>query len=216
MKKTMKKAGFTLIEISIVLVIIGIILASVMKGRDMIKSAQIKEFSQVFVTEWETISNSYFSRMAGVLGDGTDNGGRNANVDGFMDGSINTAAEFLAIKTKLSAAGISIDDLIKTDVDNAFERSVDGEFTGKQVVEITFSNYLLNGKRKNYLVFNDVPGDVAQAIDTMKDGTPDGKAGSVIALPLFGNNNSPGTEVNATIEDWDATKLQTMAVALEH
>ena len=216
MKKTIKRAGFTLIEISIVLVIIGIILASVMKGRDMIKSAQIKEFSQVFVTEWETISNSYFSRMAGVLGDGTDNGGRLVAVDGFMDGNINNDTEFLAIKTKLSAAGISIDDLIKTDVGNAFERSVDGEFTGKQVVEITFSNYLLHGKRKNYLVFNDVPGDVAQAIDTMKDGTPDGKAGSVIALPLYGAINSPGTEVNATIEDWDATKLQTMAVALEH
>ncbi|MEA3353542.1 MAG: prepilin-type N-terminal cleavage/methylation domain-containing protein [Campylobacterota bacterium] len=60
----MKRKAFTLIEISIVLVIIGIILAAVMKGRDLIKGSQIKEFNQVFVSQWETVAYSYYSRMA--------------------------------------------------------------------------------------------------------------------------------------------------------
>ncbi len=223
MKKTTKRAAFTLIEISIVLVIIGIILASVMKGRDLIKSSQIKEYNQVFVSQWETIANSYFSRMAGVLADGDVNGGRTGwgitIPNGFMDGNINNTTEYANVKAKLAAAGINIDDLIKSDTGNPFERSADGEFTGKTITEITFSNYILNGSRRNYLVFNNVPGDVAQAIDTMKDGSPNGQSGSVIALSntdYRNNNNHPGTEVNGTVEVWDATALQAMAIALEH
>lgn len=213
MIKLNRKRAFTLIEISIVLVIIGIILASVMKGRDLIKSSQIKEFNQVFVSQWETVANSYFSRMAAVLADSTDNGGRLASIDGFMDGAIDTSGEYADVKTALDASGIDIDELVKSDLSDPFKRSVDGEFVGKKIVEVSFTNYLLNGKQRNYLIFNNIPGDVAQAIDTMKDGQPSGKNGSVIALP---SEQTQGDELNATIVDWDATATQSMAIALEH
>ena len=213
MKNQNKKRAFTLIEISIVLVIIGIILASVMKGRDLIKSSQIKEFNQVFVTQWETIANSYFSRMAAVLADTTENGGTEVSIDGFMDGAIDTPTEYAAVKLALRNSGIDLDELIKSDLDDPFKRSVDGEFVGKKAVEVTFTNYILNGKQKNYLLFTNIPGDVAQAIDTIKDGSASGLKGSVVALP---SEQTAGDEINGTIEDWDVSTTQAMAISLSH
>ncbi|NPA58431.1 MAG: prepilin-type N-terminal cleavage/methylation domain-containing protein, partial [Aquificae bacterium] len=42
MKEKHKQKGFTLIELAIVLVIIGIILGAILKGQELIKNAQAK------------------------------------------------------------------------------------------------------------------------------------------------------------------------------
>ncbi|MEA3353541.1 MAG: prepilin-type N-terminal cleavage/methylation domain-containing protein [Campylobacterota bacterium] len=196
MKKNFKKKAFTLIEISIVLVIIGIILASVMKGRDLIKGSQIKEFNQVFVSQWETIANSYFSRMANVLGDGEINGGTaGEEPDGFMDGEdSNTTLQ------ALTDSGIEVTELIKSDLNDPFYRTVDGEMAGKCRVKIGFCYYKINGKSKNALVFMNIPNDIAQAIDTIRDGQPDGTKGSVLAVQTKGTSGDDSVEHTL----WDA------------
>jgi prepilin-type N-terminal cleavage/methylation domain-containing protein len=43
-----KQAGFTLVEIAIVLVIIGLLLGGVLKGQELINSAKVKNFAQDF------------------------------------------------------------------------------------------------------------------------------------------------------------------------
>ena len=43
-----RQAGFTLVEIAIVLVIIGLLLGGVLKGRDMITNAKIKRIENDF------------------------------------------------------------------------------------------------------------------------------------------------------------------------
>ena len=77
--------GFTLIEMAIVLVIIGLILASVMKGKDMIRSSQAKEFVEGFVYKWVNMVQTYRDKAFQVLTDGKLNGGVNATNDGYMD-----------------------------------------------------------------------------------------------------------------------------------
>ena len=42
MKQTLKQKGFTLVEIAIVLVIIGLLLGGILKGQEMITQAKIK------------------------------------------------------------------------------------------------------------------------------------------------------------------------------
>jgi prepilin-type N-terminal cleavage/methylation domain-containing protein len=67
--------GFTLIEMAIVLVIIGLIIGAVMKGRDLIKSAQIKNSYESFFAKHYQIVASYYDKTGQVLADGSSNGG---------------------------------------------------------------------------------------------------------------------------------------------
>ena len=48
MKVSRRQSGFTLIEIAIVLVIIGLLLGGVLKGQELINSAKVKNFAQDF------------------------------------------------------------------------------------------------------------------------------------------------------------------------
>ena len=46
MKSFKKQAGFTLVEIAIVLVIVGLLLAGVLKGQELIESSKIKNIGK--------------------------------------------------------------------------------------------------------------------------------------------------------------------------
>ena len=61
--------GFTLIEMAIVLIIIGIIIGAVVKGKDVIKSAEQKRLYNSFIREWQTAYNNYYDRTGWILGD---------------------------------------------------------------------------------------------------------------------------------------------------
>ena len=85
-----------------------------------------------------------------------------------------------------------------------------GEFTGTKIVTVTFTNYIIDGKNKNILLFNNIPGDVAQAIDTMRDGVPDGVNGKVLALAAESSSSTTPTLVY-----WDSNTTQSMAIIIE-
>ena len=212
-----RKKAFTLIEISIVLIIIGIIISSIMKGRDLLRSSKIKDFSHTFVNEWEIVSDSYFTRMGTNLTDSTTNGGSSTDIDGFMDGDINTTIQYTNIDTNLTSSGIDICKSIKADTKdgttfcssgyNPFKRTITGEFTGTKIVTVTFTNYIIDGRKENIILFNNIPGDVAQAIDSSRDGIPSGTQGTVLALDEEESAGSTPTLVN-----WDSTSTQTMVI----
>ncbi len=217
----MRKKAFSLIEISIVLIIIGVIISSVMKGRDLLRSSKIKEFSHTFVNKWEIITISYFNRIGNNIADGNLNGGTTSTVDGFMDGNITETTHYLNIDTNLTASGINVCQSIKTNVKdgssfcnsgyNPFKRRVTGEFTGSKIVTITFTNYIINNRRENILLFMNIPGDIAQAIDTMRDGTPDGVNGKVLALTP---ETVPLSGTSPTFIKWDVNSTQLMALII--
>jgi prepilin-type N-terminal cleavage/methylation domain-containing protein len=68
-----EQKGFTLIELAIVLVIIGIIIGAVLKGQDLIESARIKRFHHS-MTEWETSIYTFLDRKNLFPGDSDLNG----------------------------------------------------------------------------------------------------------------------------------------------
>ncbi len=68
-----KERGFTLIELAIVLVIIGIIIGMVLKGQDLIQNARIKSFVNKS-RHWETTMWIYFDRKGKFAGDDDRNG----------------------------------------------------------------------------------------------------------------------------------------------
>lgn len=77
-KATGQQGGFTLIEMAIVLVIIGLIIGAVLKGQDLIQNARAKKFIN-FVRAAEIAQWTHLDRK-GVFNNDTDN-------DGLVDGT---------------------------------------------------------------------------------------------------------------------------------
>ena len=82
--------GFTLVEIAIVLVIIGLILGGILKGQELIDSARVRSLSNKISdvrAVWYSFQDRYnsppgdFSRAAAQIGNSTSNGDGNGRVD---------------------------------------------------------------------------------------------------------------------------------------
>jgi len=202
--------GFTLIEMAIVLVIIGLILASVMKGKDMIRSGQAKEFVEGFVYKWVNMAQSFKDKTGHVLTDSWLYAGRNETTDGLMDDiAATTEASSNSSQTRngeeivaiMKNQGVDPCRMIKSDIYeegnstvtwcngvNVFERTVKGEnriahtkVLFRELVDVKLSDDT-HLVHKNALVFPNVPIDVAKAIDKQLDGREDGTMGICIAL----------------------------------
>lgn len=61
--------GFTLVEIAIVLVIIGLILGALSVGKDVQRNAEYQKISNKFIYEWKKSYDAYYQRAGVALGD---------------------------------------------------------------------------------------------------------------------------------------------------
>ncbi len=164
MRKPMKKQerGFTLVELAIVLVIIGIILGAVMKGQDLIKGARIKRFISK-VREWETAQWIYYDRYGRFAGDNDS--------DGIIEGDV---------KADLTGADF-IYPPYGSDNSNAIR-------LGSNTFYVFFGN---DNGTKNIMVicadpncgtFDNDSLDYVKAFDTTMDGAANGTAGQVVGF----------------------------------
>ncbi|BBD08713.1 prepilin-type N-terminal cleavage/methylation domain-containing protein [Desulfovibrio ferrophilus] len=204
--------GFTLVEMAIVLVIIGIILAGVMKGRDIVRGAQVKQFSQQFAQKWATVAQTYYDKTGNLLIDGAENGGSAASADGQIEGGLELqigaaggAEEVLRavgitpctlIKSKLTTP-VTLGSLTQpvghcddsgTQTVNVVQTTIEGEYTGTQVVQVDLGTLAVtvSGQDllRNFVIIYNCPTDVAQGLDTAIDGRVGGDTGSCVALSV--------------------------------
>ncbi len=167
-----RQSGFTLVEIAIVLVIIGLLLGGVLKGREMITNAKIKRVENDFAGVSAAIY-AYQDRYGALPGDdpaastrfsgtwtASDNGNGNGNISGGWN-SLNNAAESRKVWKHLRGAG-----LIAGPVDNtaASYQQPSNAFGGLMGLDLNIYN--LSGHN---IVFGEIPGDIAQILESRGD-----------------------------------------------
>lgn len=176
-----RQAGFTLVEIAIVLVIIGLLIGGVLKGREMITNAKIKRIENDFAGVSAAIF-AYQDRYGVLPGDdpgastrfaGTwraaDNGNGNGNISGGWN-STNNGNESRKIWKHLRGSGLIAGPVDNT---NASYQQPSNSFGGLTGIDLNLYN--LSGHN---IVFGEIPGDIAQILESRgDDGVP--SAGSI-------------------------------------
>ncbi len=209
-----RQSGFTLVEIAIVLVIIGLLLGGVLKGQEMIENAKVKNG----IKDMDGVTaayQSYIDRFHRLPGDDgptlaalTARGGAWANITAFGNNNgviVNAvgnvfapvaAGEGTAFWQHLKAAGFISGNPADTAV-NAVPRNAFNGLTGVG----TGVTPVAPGVAKLSVCLSQVPGKAARAIDTqLDDGV--GNSGSVLAtLGAVGANTAPGAVIAAVYSD---------------
>ncbi|MCF6282440.1 MAG: prepilin-type N-terminal cleavage/methylation domain-containing protein [Candidatus Polarisedimenticolaceae bacterium] len=180
MNSRRKNAGFTLVEIAIVLVIIGLLLGGVLKGQQMVENTKYKNFKQQ-IDSYRAAVYSFQDRYRALPGDYalastkmTAPAGvtiRNGNGNGAVAGGYCDAAneEACVVWQHLILAGLIGGDASATD---ATARRVHAY--GGVVSSISTGNWA-NGRNELKILMQGIPGEVAQRLDDELD---DGNATS--------------------------------------
>ena len=165
--------GFTLIEMAIVLIIIGIIIGAVVKGKDVMKSAEQKRLYNTFVREWQVAYNNYYDRTGWILGD--DNNNTNSNRDGRCgDGTVASEGNLVS---QLTRVGLSPPADGPTGVSNVRTYT---DSNGRQyTLTLTFDYDADIGNFIRLTSATGVPVDLGLTLDRIIDGTADGQNGDL-------------------------------------
>ena len=182
---TRNQKGFTLVEIAIVLVIIGLLIGGVLKGQAMIQNAKVKRVVKS-ADELRAAMYTFYDKYGMYPGDeNLSNAGTgippNDTHNGDGGGQI-TAAEAPQLFEDLALA-----DIISGDFDGAGEDSIPRHAFGD-----TYRVYWLNpgGGADHFIRYDNLPWDVAQEIDTKYD---DGvyNTGNIRASENYAPGTSP-------------------------
>lgn len=175
-----KQTGFTLVEIAIVLVIIGLLLGGVLKGQEMIFGAKIKN-AVSDLNSVTSASNSYTDRYRRLAGDdgpiatltarggpwgtaGITAGGNNSvlGAAGTNPFGAGAGTENVAFWQHLRAAGLITGNAGTVGVPALPTNA----FSGLTGVTLANANWIVPG---NVICMSKVPGKAAAAIDAMVD-----------------------------------------------
>lgn len=216
MKSYKRQAGFTLVEIAIVLVIIGLLLGAILKGQELIENSRAKNAINE-VSSIKAAHYSYIDRYKRLPGD--DNGqpggfnSRGGSWTGMAGGNGNgvigpiadpfaATGEGIAYFRHLRAAGFITGDPAATGA-AALPRNAFGGLTG-------IMNGINPGYTQNTLQIcqGNVAGKAARAIDSQVD---DGRPNSgTVRATLGASNTVPGTAATA----YDEGQAYTICTAI--
>ncbi len=227
------QGGFTLVEMAVVLVIIGVILGAVMIGRDVQRNAEYTRIKQKFLDQWVVAYNTYQQRLGAPVGDNQSaprlmvNGANfNGNGDALSGGDMSQAQEPSAIcrgskPSKMTRSAQSGDDYNLRDImrkagvtmppgrgEGMEDRYVYLDTNGNpQEIQVCFqwNKPGTDAGSGNVMVISGLTPDLARALDQMIDGKPDAQNG---AFRQEGVQRRSGNDANSPGIEWAGNNTQ--------
>ncbi len=188
LKRLKENKGFTMIEMAIVLIIIGIIIGAVVKGKDIIRSGEQKKIYTKFINAWQTAYLSFYDRTGKVLGDTYHTANTAVGQDGRADtsggdGTYTAGTDEAELCTSTNAAWYGLTQAgitcPTTNIDNnSYSYNYIDSAGNRQTMTISFlfdaaSNY-------NYMSITGITTGFAIAMDALIDGSADGTSGDFL------------------------------------
>lgn len=210
-----KSSGFTLVEIAIVLVIIGLLLGGVLKGQELINSAKVKNFAQDF-RNTPLFIYGYQDKFKALPGDDAAvanhlTGATQATTpssmqgNGVIDGYWNTTTltdESMLFWQHVRLAGLATGSTLVASNNTYWPSNADG---GRIGIESGSAHYILNTDGSTFLqgtyvvCSTGILGKFAKQLDTtMDDGATNTGSMRVVAI-----NHTRGAQAlaNASVDD---------------
>jgi len=160
MKKRLNQKGFTLVELAIVMVIIGLLIGAVLKGQAMIDDARAKRF----FNDLQGVNAAYFSyydKYNALPGDDNRANARWGVTNGNSNGLI-AGAEATVSWQGLRYAGLISGDPATSGAAALPKTPYNGTYG--------FASGVIAGLgTKNYITMTVVPGSVAESVDIKYD-----------------------------------------------
>ena len=210
--RTMKsqQSGFTLVEIAIVLVIIGLLLGGILKGQELINSAKVKNLANDFRTI-PTYIYAYQDKFKSLPGDdkqadthltgaaAADRGDGNGIIDGPWNA---TTGESFMFWRHVRLANLAAGPTTTTDADYIPKNAV----TGPLGVTSAITSQTVAGLSGTYIVCSGgVPGRFAKQLDVQMD---DGNTATGSMRTVADGTASGGTAGLATTAVTDNDPFQ--------
>ena len=223
-----KSAGFTLVELSIVLAVIGLIIGAMAIGKDVQRNAEYTKVKNKFVDQWEQVYNQYYQRTGVVIGDSQvqprlmvngrnysaaaglpTSGGNmttvappNGACQGAIGGGMARSAPSVDLRLLVTQVGIRMPP---GRAEGFEDRYVYVDSNGNpQEIQVCFqwNRPASADGAGNVMIISGLTPDLARMMDQMIDGKPDAQEGRFRLQGIVnGTANAPGVQWNRTNND---------------
>ncbi|MCS7278654.1 MAG: prepilin-type N-terminal cleavage/methylation domain-containing protein [Thermodesulfobacteriaceae bacterium] len=168
----MRRGGFTLVELAIVLVIIGLILGAILKGQELINNAKMKRLYNQY-REILAAVYTYYDKYNAFPGDDPNANTRwptinpgNGNGDGLIGGFTISCGAGATGETCIAWQHLRLANILTGATDNTNGRIAPRNPYGGSV-GIGYAT--VQGLTTQWIGFDNVPGDVCASLDQQYD-----------------------------------------------